>query len=94
MSTLTHPKLFDPLSPIRYWLDRINVKNQKFAHYLCQLIPCTCPFERDITFFGYQFHIPPLCKLNPFYNEIIALRFRALAYLADECGEDVTPYIC
>jgi hypothetical protein len=38
------------------------------------------------------FHIPPLCKLNPLYEEVVSLRFRALCYLADECGEDVTPY--
>ncbi|MDY7024694.1 MAG: Mo-dependent nitrogenase C-terminal domain-containing protein, partial [Cyanobacteriota bacterium] len=37
-------------------------------------------------------HIPPLCKLNPVYDELISLRFRALCYLADECGEDITPY--
>ncbi len=36
--------------------------------------------------------IPPLCKLNPLYEQVVGLRFRALCYLADECGEDVTPY--
>jgi Mo-dependent nitrogenase C-terminus len=24
---------------------------------------------------------------------MVGLRFRALSYLADDCGEDVTPYI-
>jgi len=33
-----------------------------------------------------------MCKLNPLYEEVVALRFRALCYLADECGEDVTCY--
>jgi hypothetical protein len=43
---------------------------------------------------GHRFHIPPMCKLNPFYNEFVSLRLRALAYLSDDCGEDVTQYIC
>lgn len=38
------------------------------------------------------FTIPPLCKLNPLYEEVIALRFRAQCYLADNCGEDVSLY--
>jgi hypothetical protein len=44
--------------------------------------------------FGTFFHVPPLCELNPFYNELVFLRFRALSYLSDVCGEDVTKYIC
>jgi hypothetical protein len=38
------------------------------------------------------FHIPPLCKLNPLYQELVSLRFRALCYLADDCGQDVRAY--
>lgn len=88
----TIPK-FKPLSPLRKWLDRIEIKNPKFARFLCQLIPSQCPFERDISFLGHVlFHIPPMCKLNPLYNELIDLRFRALCYLADVCGEDVSSY--
>lgn len=84
---------FDILRPLRQWLDSIEVRNPKLAHRLCKLIPAQCPFERDVKFFGHTlFHIPPLCKLNPLYEEVVALRFRGLCYLADECGEDVTPY--
>jgi len=87
------PPAFNPLLPVRRWLDRIEVCNSKLAHRLCQLIPAQCPFERDVKFFGCTlFHIPPLCKLNPLYDELVALRFRALCYLADKCGEDITPY--
>ena len=83
----------DILQPVRRWLDRIEVRDQKLAHRLCKLIPAQCPFERDVKFWGHTlFHIPPLCKLNPLYEEVVGLRFRALCYLADECGEDVTPY--
>ncbi|NJK27674.1 MAG: nitrogenase [Coleofasciculaceae cyanobacterium SM2_3_26] len=81
------------LEPPRRWLDGINVRHPAFARTICKLIPSQCPFERDVKLFHrVLFHIPPLCKLNPFYDEFIALRFRALCYLADECGEDVTPY--
>jgi hypothetical protein len=84
---------FAILQPLRYWLNEIEVRNPKVAHRLCQLIPAECPFERDVNFFGRKlFHIPPMCKLNPLYEEVVSLRFRALCYLADECGEDVTPY--
>jgi hypothetical protein len=60
---------------------------------ICQVIPSNCPFERTITLSGRTIlRIPPLCKLNPLYEELVALRFRALCYLADECGGN--PYDC
>lgn len=84
---------FTPLAPLRDWLDKIEVCDRKLAHKLCQTIPTQCPFERKITLFGRTIlSIPPLCKLNPLYNEVVALRFRAICYLADECGEDVSAY--
>ena len=87
------PKSFNVLQLLRQRLNEIQVHNPNLAHGLCELIPAQCPFERDIKFFGYNLcHIPPLCMLNPLYEEVVALRFRALCYLADECGEDVTPY--
>jgi Mo-dependent nitrogenase C-terminus len=83
----------DAFYPIRQWLESIEIKNVKLAHSLCKLIPSQCPFERDIMVFGKKlFHIPPMCKLNPFYEEVVGLRFKALCYLADECGEDVSAY--
>lgn len=86
-------KPIDPLQPLRQWLDSIVIRDRKLAHRLCKLIPAQCPFERDVKVFGYTlFHIPPMCKLNPVYEEVVALRFRALCYLADECGEDITMY--
>lgn len=84
----------DIFAPLRKWVDGIEVKDAKLAHSICKIIPCTCAFERDLTLFGRKFHIPALCKLNPLYNEFVYLRFRALNYLADECGEDVGKYIC
>lgn len=83
----------DLLKPLRRWLDQVRIQDARQAHQLCRLIPSQCPFERDVKVLGRTlFHIPPLCKLNPLYDELIALRFRALCYLADECGEDISTY--
>ncbi|WP_253188266.1 Mo-dependent nitrogenase C-terminal domain-containing protein [Leptolyngbya sp. 'hensonii'] len=87
------PHQIDFLQPLRYWINRIEVQDRKLAHFFSKLIPAHCPFERDINFFGRKIaHIPPLCKLNPLYDELIALRFRALCYLVDQCGEDIQSY--
>lgn len=93
-SSHLHPSLKDKLlHPMRQWLDSIDVRDPQLARRLCLLIPAQCPFERDICVWGHQiFHLPPLCKLNPVYDELVWLRFRALSFLADVCGEDVTPY--
>ncbi len=81
---------FDLLAPLRHWLNHWNIQTPELAYSLCRLIPTQCPFERDKTRpKRVLFHIPPLCKLNPLYEEIVALRFRALCYLADECQQDV-----
>ncbi|MBC7968735.1 MAG: nitrogenase [Verrucomicrobia bacterium] len=81
------------LQPIRNWLDKMDVQDPKIAHFLCKFIPSQCPFERDINLFGRTIaHIPPLCKLNPLYDQFVGLRFRALSYLADACGEDISSY--
>jgi len=83
----------DLLQPLRHWLSQMDVRQGDRAHRICRLIPAQCPFERTIRIFGRTLlHIPPLCKLNPLYEDLVALRFRALCYLADDCGEDITPY--
>ncbi len=89
-----HPELhLDVLHPVRSWLDHTEIHDPKIARFLCKMIPAQCPFERNIKLFGNKVvHIPPLCKLNPLYEQLVGIRFRALSYLADECGEDVTPY--
>ena len=81
------------LAPVQDWMDGLEVHDPKVARFICRLIPPQCPFERDIQLFGRKIvHIPPLCQLNPLYEQLVGLRFRALSYLADDCGEDVTPY--
>lgn len=84
----------EPLKPAREWLDQLDVHDPRLARFICKMIPSQCPFERDVVLFGRKLvHIPPMCKLNPLYEQLVGLRFRALSYLADECGEDVTPYL-
>ncbi len=81
------------LKPVQEWLDHLEVHDPRLARFLCKLIPPQCPFERDVKLFGHKIvHIPPMCKINPLYEQLVGLRFRALSYLADECQEDVTPY--
>lgn len=81
------------LHPLRQWLESYPIDNPLVAHRIARFIPSQCPFERDIKVFGHTIaHIPPLCKLNPFYDQFVSLRFRALCYLADECGEDIQMY--
>jgi len=81
------------LQPVRIWLDGLEIHDQRLARFLCKMIPAQCPFERDVKVFGQKIvHIPPLCKLNPLYEQLVGLRFRALSYLADDCGEDVSTY--
>lgn len=80
-------------SKVCQWLETIEVHEPKLARLFCKLIPARCPFERHIKLFGCQvLYIPPLCKLNPFYEQVVSLRFKCLCYLADVCGEDITAY--
>lgn len=83
----------DVLKPARDWLDGLEVHDPRLARFLCKMIPSQCPFERDVELFGKKIvHIPPLCKLNPLYEQLVSLRFRSLSYLADECNEDISNY--
>jgi tellurite resistance protein len=86
-----HPDL---LHPVKDWLDGMEIHDPRLARFICKMVPPQCPFERDVTLFGHKIvHIPPMCKLNPLYDQLVGLRFRALSYLADECQEDVSEYI-
>jgi tellurite resistance protein len=89
---LTQPH--DVLDPLRDWLDGLDIQDPRVARFLCKMIPSQCPFERDVVLFGHKIvHIPPLCKINPLYEQLVSLRFRALSYLADDCKEDISEYI-
>jgi Mo-dependent nitrogenase C-terminus len=84
-------QVFNLLLLVKNYLDNLEITSPELARWLCHAIPAQCPFERNISLFGHHlFHIPPLCKLNPCYEQLVGLRWRALCYLADECGEFVT----
>ncbi|HAA26730.1 MAG TPA: hypothetical protein DCE56_02405 [Cyanobacteria bacterium UBA8553] len=57
--------------------------NATLAKLLVRVIPGSCPFARDIKLFGKVVSVPPLCKLNPFYGQLMKLRFKALIRLED-----------
>ena len=93
MNSLTVSRFGILLHPIRQWLESIEIRNSQMARSLCKVIPARCPFEREIKLLDRTLvRVPPLCKLNPFYDQIVSIRFKSLIYLADECGEDVTRY--
>jgi len=72
------------LNGLRHWLDEIDPTDPAVARFLVRLIPAQCPFERDVTLFGRKVvHIPPMCKINPLYEQLVALRFRSLCRLAE-----------
>ena len=84
---------FDLFSPLRQRLNKLVIRNPVQARLLCQLIPAQCPFEREICFGSLlSIKIPPLCKLNPLYEEVVGVRFRALTYLAEKCPTEVCHY--
>ncbi|KFF41831.1 MAG: nitrogenase [Candidatus Atelocyanobacterium thalassa] len=81
------------LQPVKNWLDEFNFKDPRLARFICKMIPSQCPFEKDVKLFSHKvIYIPPLCKLNPLYEQLVRLRFRALCYLVNECQEDVSSF--
>ncbi len=93
LSFLLSNALVRGLSPIRKWLNDFEVRDAAIARFLCRMIPENCPFEQDICLLGrFRLQIPPLCKLNPLYEEVVGLRFRALCYLVEQCPEEVRRY--
>jgi len=64
-----HPDL---LHPLKDWLDGVEMHDPRLARFICKMVPPQCPFERDIVLFGHKLvHIPPLCKLNPLYEQLV-----------------------
>ena len=75
------------------WLENWQIEQKGTARRIVKLIPAQCPFAREIRLFNrVVFRIPPLCKLNPCYEQLVSLRFRALCFLADSCDEDISSY--
>lgn len=85
---------------LKLWLSRVEVHDHRTAKVICRLIPATCPFAKTVKFgdrFALPmlrgrvlFTIPPLCHFNPFYDEFVLLRFRALSWLGDHPGSSLS----
>ena len=85
--TALHPAGLDG---VRRWLDGIEPSDPAVARFLVRLIPAQCPFERDVKLFGWKVvHIPPMCKINPLYDQLVALRFRCLCRLEESVDSTV-----
>lgn len=79
------PFEINPLHQVRNWLNSIEIHNSTIAYLLCKIIPASCPFAREVTLFNHiLFVIPPLCKLNPLYDQLMGLRFKSLVCLANQ----------
>jgi Mo-dependent nitrogenase C-terminus len=88
----TKLQIINQLVSIQFAYRRRNLtlyQELKLATLICRLIPATCPFARDVSFFMFHFTIPPLCKLNPLYDsfsmirwecEMILSKYRELGY--------------
>ncbi len=71
---------------VRLRIENFEISHPKVAQLLSK-IPASCPFAREIRLLGYTFRIPPLCHLNPFYDSLMLLRFRALTFLTETAPE-------
>jgi hypothetical protein len=56
--------------------------NKQLAQLIVNLIPATCPFNKSFKFAGLTVTIPSLCKINPFYDHLLNLRYVALTELS------------
>lgn len=55
--------------------------NKQLAQLIVNLIPATCPFNKSFKLGNFKLTIPSLCKINPFYDQLINLRCVALGKL-------------
>lgn len=71
-----------------------TVERSSTARLILSLIPASCPFARTVRLGGWTIaRIPPLCKINPLYDELMALRFRALCQI-EASKKKLPPHDC
>jgi hypothetical protein len=73
---------------LRNWITCFPITDIQTAKMICRLIPASCPFERNVKLLGRKFHIPALCRLNPLYQELTILRFRAEIFLSADSNKN------
>lgn len=57
--------------------------NPLLAKLICAVIPAACPFARTFTVGKFSVTVPPVCKINPFYDKFMEWRFKALTVLSE-----------
>ncbi len=72
-------------------LATIRFKRMISAQLTCILVPFQCPFDRTFDLVFCKISIPPLCKINPLYDGVIALKVSALKFL-EERNIDTAKY--
>ena len=93
LSFLTVIQKINLLGLARNQLETIEINRPEVAKLICTLIPARCPFEREIKWCDRTLiRIPPLCKLNPFYEQLVSLRFKSLLLLEKQGHEDIMRY--
>jgi hypothetical protein len=61
----------------------LPTRNKLTAKLICKIIPGTCPFAKKLTLGNHKLVIPPLCKLNPWFDRCIITRFQAQTFLEE-----------
>lgn len=93
--SLSQLQNLSPIFWLKQWLESVEVDNAERAHFIDDHIPSACPFARDVILFGHKwFSIPPMCKLNPTYEQLMMLKFKAQCYLADHPDADHSDQLC
>lgn len=57
-----------------------KIMKQRFIEFLATILPDFCPFSRTFDFKLFKITIPPLCTLNPFYQDIMKVKLKRLGY--------------
>lgn len=53
----------------------------KLITFFAKRLPDSCIFEMDFSFLGARIYIPPLCKLNPLYSQIMKKKLELKGYI-------------
>lgn len=69
---------------VQNWVNSIELHSIFQAKLVCWIIPSNCPFARNVQLGKFNLSVPPLCKINPLYEQLSNLRVRALVYLEHE----------
>ena len=73
------------LDPLKHWLNGLDPGDERISSFIAHLIPFLDPFGCDIDLFAHKLvQIPVMCKINPLFEQFLAVRFRCLGHLSVE----------